>query len=69
VPRLKALGYGIIILADHGNSDCLINPDGTPNTAHTLNPVPCILAGENSNRFKLKNGKLADVAPTILSLM
>ena len=69
VPRLKALGYGIIILADHGNSDCLINPDGTPNTAHTVNPVPCILVGENSIRFKLKNGKLADVAPTILSLM
>jgi 2,3-bisphosphoglycerate-independent phosphoglycerate mutase len=69
VPKLVSLGYGIIILADHGNSDCLVNPDGTPNTAHTLNPVPCILVGENSSRFKLKNGKLADVAPTILRLM
>jgi 2,3-bisphosphoglycerate-independent phosphoglycerate mutase len=47
----------------------LVNPDGTPNTAHTVNPVPCILLGQNSKAFKLKNGKLADIAPSILSLM
>jgi 2,3-bisphosphoglycerate-independent phosphoglycerate mutase len=69
VPKLVSLGYGIIILADHGNSDCLVNPDGTPNTAHTVNPVPCILLGQNSKAFKMKNGKLADIAPSILSLM
>jgi 2,3-bisphosphoglycerate-independent phosphoglycerate mutase len=69
VPRLVSLGYGIIILADHGNSDCMVNPDGTPNTAHTVNPVPCILVGQNSNNLKLKNGKLADIAPSILQLM
>jgi 2,3-bisphosphoglycerate-independent phosphoglycerate mutase len=69
VPKLVSLGYGIIILADHGNSDCLVNPDGTPNTAHTVNPVPCILVGQNSQDFKLNNGKLADIAPSILKLM
>ncbi|UII22464.1 2,3-bisphosphoglycerate-independent phosphoglycerate mutase [Fulvivirga ligni] len=61
-------GYDIIIIADHGNSDIMVNPDGTPNTAHTTNLVPCILA---SNDFKgtIKDGKLGDLAPTILTLM
>lgn len=65
----KALekGYSAIILADHGNAEFAINADGTPNTAHTTNPVPCILI---DNDYKaLKNGKLADIAPTILTLM
>jgi 2,3-bisphosphoglycerate-independent phosphoglycerate mutase len=60
-------GYGFIIIADHGNADYMINPDGTPNTAHSMNPVPCIYVG--SENIKLKNGKLADIAPTILKLM
>lgn len=60
-------GYSFIIIADHGNSDYMINPDGSPNTAHTTNPVPCILIDE---RYKLiRKGKLADIAPTILTLM
>lgn len=60
-------GYSFLIIADHGNADCAINPDGTPNTAHTTNPVPCILI---DNDFKnIKNGKLADLAPTILKMM
>lgn len=59
--------YSFIIIADHGNSDYMINPDGTPNTAHTTNPVPCILI--DSNYKKIKNGKLADIAPTVLKLM
>lgn len=60
-------GYSFIIIADHGNSDYMINPDGSPNTAHTTNPVPCILI--DNDYKKIKNGRLADVAPTILKLM
>lgn len=59
--------YSFIIIADHGNSDYMINPDGTPNTAHTTNPVPCILI--DAQYKQIKNGKLADIAPTILKLM
>ena len=61
-------GYSTIIIADHGNADMMINEDGTPNTAHTTNLVPCILVDE-SYKGKLKNGKLGDLAPTILTLM
>ena len=61
-------GYATIIIADHGNADMMINDDGTPNTAHTTNLVPCILVDE-SYKGKLKNGKLGDLAPTILTLM
>lgn len=65
----KALekGYSAIILADHGNAEFAINDDGTPNTAHTTNPVPCILI--DNDHKTLKDGKLADIAPTILALM
>lgn len=59
--------YSFIIIADHGNSDYMINADGTPNTAHTTNPVPCILIDPRYK--KVNNGKLADIAPTILKLM
>ncbi|MCD9016168.1 2,3-bisphosphoglycerate-independent phosphoglycerate mutase [Parachryseolinea silvisoli] len=61
-------GYSIIIIADHGNADMMINEDGSPNTAHTTNLVPCILVDDNY-KGKLKNGKLGDLAPTILTLM
>ncbi|MFZ6012864.1 MAG: 2,3-bisphosphoglycerate-independent phosphoglycerate mutase [Bacteroidota bacterium] len=61
-------GYSTIIIADHGNADLMINDDGTPNTAHTTNLVPCILVDDNYTG-KLKNGKLGDLAPTILTLM
>lgn len=61
-------GYSIIIIADHGNADVMINEDGTPNTAHTTNLVPCILVDDNY-KGKLKDGKLGDLAPTILTLM
>ena len=60
--------YGIFLLADHGNADYMINEDGSPNTAHTLNPVPFFVIS-NNNIATVKNGKLADVAPTILSYM
>jgi 2,3-bisphosphoglycerate-independent phosphoglycerate mutase len=60
--------YSFLITADHGNADMMINPDGTPNTAHTTNPVPVFLV-ENNSEKKIKNGILADLAPTILMLM
>jgi 2,3-bisphosphoglycerate-independent phosphoglycerate mutase len=59
--------YGLIIIADHGNADFMINADGTPNTAHTTNPVPCFLL--NTDFKAVKNGKLADIAPTVLKIM
>lgn len=63
----KALGYEFIVIADHGNADYAINADGSPNTAHSTNPVPVIYVGENHS--SIRHGKLADVAPTILALM
>ena len=60
--------YTIFLTADHGNSDYLVNEDGSPNTAHSKNLVPWFLIGEDLPR-NVKNGKLGDVAPTILSLM
>lgn len=61
-------GYATIIIADHGNADMMINDDGSPNTAHTTNLVPCILV-DDAYQGKLKDGKLGDLAPTILTLM
>jgi 2,3-bisphosphoglycerate-independent phosphoglycerate mutase len=63
----RKYGYEAIVIADHGNSDFMINDDGTPNTAHTMNPVPCIYVGAEG--ATLRNGKLADIAPTILGLL
>lgn len=62
-------GYVTIIIADHGNSDVMINDDGTPNTAHTTNLVPCILVDDSQTFSKINDGKLGDLAPTILTLM
>ncbi|MCR5849298.1 MAG: 2,3-bisphosphoglycerate-independent phosphoglycerate mutase [Bacteroidaceae bacterium] len=64
----KANGYEVLIIADHGNADYAINPDGTPNTAHSLNPVPCVYISENKG-VKVNAGQLCDVAPTILKIM
>jgi 2,3-bisphosphoglycerate-independent phosphoglycerate mutase len=61
-------GYATIIIADHGNADIMINEDGSPNTAHTTNLVPCILV-DDTYKGSLNNGKLGDLAPTILKLM
>jgi 2,3-bisphosphoglycerate-independent phosphoglycerate mutase len=67
VRAARANNYEVVIIADHGNADYAVNPDGSPNTAHSLNPVPVYLI---SNRYKsIKQGILADVAPTILTLM
>ena len=67
VETARANGYTAIIIADHGNADNAVNPDGTPNTAHSLNPVPCILVSDEYR--SVGNGILADVAPTILKIM
>jgi 2,3-bisphosphoglycerate-independent phosphoglycerate mutase len=63
-----AHGYIIFLTADHGNSDYMINEDGTPNTAHTLNPVPFFIISDNW-KGQIKPGKLGDLAPTILTMM
>lgn len=63
-----ASDYTTIVIADHGNSDIMVNADGSPNTAHTTNLVPCILV-DNDLKPELKDGKLGDLAPTILKLM
>lgn len=62
-------GYSSLIIADHGNSDYMMNEDGSPNTAHTTNLVPCILVSPQPLKVKLKDGKLGDLAPTILHLL
>lgn len=60
-------GYDVLIIADHGNADKALNEDGTPNTAHSLNPVPCILVSDDYEY--VREGILADVAPTLLTIM
>ena len=68
VNAAKTHGYGTIIIADHGNADHALNEDGTPNTAHSLNPVPFIYISDDKNA-KVKDGILADVAPSILHIL
>ncbi len=68
IETAKANDYEAIIIADHGNADNAINEDGTPNTAHSLNPVPFIYV-TNNNSATVKDGRLADVAPSILHIM
>ncbi len=68
VETAKTMGYETIITADHGNADHALNADGTPNTTHSVNPVPFIYVTENKNA-KVQNGALADVAPSILHIM
>ena len=68
IEAAKANDYEAIIIADHGNADNAINPDGTPNTAHSLNPVPFIYVTDNTSA-SVRNGRLADVAPSILHIM
>ena len=68
VEAAKAADYEVIIIADHGNADHAINADGTPNTAHSLNPVPFVYVTTDKNAT-VENGRLADVAPSILKIM
>jgi len=68
IEAAKAVGYEAIIIADHGNADNALNTDGTPNTAHSLNPVPFVYVTDDKEA-KVENGVLADVAPSILHIM
>jgi 2,3-bisphosphoglycerate-independent phosphoglycerate mutase len=67
VTNLTSKGYSFVVIADHGNADFAVNEDGSPNTAHTTNPVPIWIM--DKRYATCKNGKLADVAPTILEMM
>ena len=67
IKAAQSNGYDILIIADHGNADMAVNPDGSPNTAHSLNPVPSILVSDHYK--KINEGILADVAPTLLTIM
>ena len=67
VEAARSAGYSVLIIADHGNADKAMNADGTPNTAHSTNPVPVIALTDS--RLRLRDGVLADVAPTLLELM
>lgn len=71
VEAAKTNDYHVIIIADHGNADNAVNKDDSPNTAHSLNPVPCVyVPGSETNiKAKVNNGILADVAPTLLKIM
>ena len=60
-------GYTTIVIADHGNCETMINPDGSPNTAHTTNPVPIVLVDPDRNT--IHDGILGDIAPTILEIL
>jgi 2,3-bisphosphoglycerate-independent phosphoglycerate mutase len=67
VKAARSKNYDVMIIADHGNADMAINPDGSPNTAHSLNPGPCILVSDDYK--EIREGILADVAPTLLAIM
>jgi 2,3-bisphosphoglycerate-independent phosphoglycerate mutase len=67
VKAARENGYEILIISDHGNADCMIQPDGSPHTAHTAVPVPVVLVSEKAN--SLQDGILADVAPTLLKML
>ena len=67
IEKAQTKNYSILVIADHGNSDIMINKDGSPNTAHTTNMVPLILIDNNIK--KIQNGVLGDIAPTILDIM
>ena len=69
VTRIRELGGCCLICADHGNCENMINPDGTPNTAHTTNLVDLIYCGPDQDAVKVSNGRLADISPTLLSLL
>jgi 2,3-bisphosphoglycerate-independent phosphoglycerate mutase len=69
VAAFTEMGGQVIVTADHGNSEQMVDENGGPHTAHTLNPVPLILVSENPAYRTLKQGRLGDIAPTLLQLM
>ena len=69
VETAVANGYEVVMIADHGNADNALNADGTPNTAHSLNPVPFVYVSKNHKEATLENGILADVAPSLCHIL
>jgi len=69
VPAVLSLGGKLLLTADHGNCELMRNPDGSPNTAHTTNLVHLIYVAAGAKDFGIENGILADIAPTLLSLL
>ncbi len=69
IPVARDHAYEIFIIADHGNADVMVNPDGSPHTAHTKKPVPVIYLPVDEKKYSLQNGRLADIAPSILKAM
>ena len=69
IPKLLSLGGKALVTADHGNCELMRNPDGSPNTAHTTNLVHVVYVAEDSSKFEVEDGILADVAPTLLFLL
>jgi 2,3-bisphosphoglycerate-independent phosphoglycerate mutase len=69
IPQLLELGGKCLVTADHGNCEQMRNADGSPNTAHTTNLVHCVYVGEDAKKFRVRDGILADVAPTLLQLL
>jgi 2,3-bisphosphoglycerate-independent phosphoglycerate mutase len=69
IPKLLSLGGKALVTADHGNCELMRNPDGSPNTAHTTNLVHFVYVAEDTSRFQVEDGILADVAPTLLFLL
>ncbi|MDF1659803.1 MAG: 2,3-bisphosphoglycerate-independent phosphoglycerate mutase, partial [Verrucomicrobiales bacterium] len=69
VEKVLSLGGKLLITADHGNCETMINADGSPQTAHTTNLVHLIYVGDDGDEVNLSSGKLADIAPTILALL
>ncbi|MBW6500935.1 MAG: 2,3-bisphosphoglycerate-independent phosphoglycerate mutase [Bacteroidales bacterium] len=67
IAAARKKGYDVLVISDHGNADKVLNEDGSPNTAHSLNPVPCILVSDDYT--EIREGILADVAPTLLTIM
>ena len=67
VDAARDAGYEVVIIADHGNADNAVNADGSPNTAHSLNPVPIVVVSDRVD--SVEDGVLADVAPSVLDLM
>ena len=67
IDQALIFNYVSLIIADHGNCETMVNEDGSPNTAHTKNPVPIILV--DNNKTKVKKGVLANIAPTILDIL
>ena len=67
--EILRLGGKCIVTADHGNCETMRNPDGSPNTAHTTNPVHCVYVADDAKEFRIQNGILADIAPTLLFLL